>query len=64
MPKDPKKNIDRFKVRGGEINEYDFEQNQEELAEEMKRGQKKSKGTEMIDDKSAKRGDKSHKKAG
>ena len=25
MPKDASKNIDRYKVRGGELNEYDFE---------------------------------------
>lgn len=26
MPKDASKNVDRYKVRGGELNEYDFEQ--------------------------------------
>lgn len=25
MPKDASKNIDRYKVRGGQLNEYDFE---------------------------------------
>jgi hypothetical protein len=25
MPKDPSRNVDRYKVRGGHINEYDFE---------------------------------------
>jgi len=25
MPKDPSKNVDRYKVRGGQLNEYDFE---------------------------------------
>ncbi len=26
MPKDATKNVDRYKVRGGHLNEYDFEQ--------------------------------------
>ncbi len=25
MPKDATKNVDRYKVRGGQLNEYDFE---------------------------------------
>lgn len=25
MPKDASKNVDRYKVRGGHLNEYDFE---------------------------------------
>ena len=33
MPKDPTKNVDRYKIRGGELNEFDFHQNQEGLAE-------------------------------
>ncbi len=65
MPKDPKKNVDRFKVRGGEINEFDYAHNQEQLAEATKRGQRQrsgkmgSKGT-----KTSKRQTKSRKKAG
>ena len=31
MPKDPKKNVDRFKIRGGDINEFEYDQNQEAL---------------------------------
>jgi hypothetical protein len=34
MPKDPKKNIDRYKVRGGDINEFEYDQNQEAFAEQ------------------------------
>ena len=34
MPKDVTKNIDRYKVRGGELNEYDFQQNQEQYVKE------------------------------
>ena len=33
MPKDPTKNVDRYKIRGGELNKFDFHQNQEGLAE-------------------------------
>jgi type II secretory pathway component GspD/PulD (secretin) len=33
MPKDPTENIDRYKVRGGHLNEYEFQRNQESLAE-------------------------------
>lgn len=33
MPKDATKNVDRYKIRGGQLNEFDFHQNQEELAE-------------------------------
>ena len=36
MPKDPTKNIDRYKIRGGQLNEFDFHQNQEEFAETSK----------------------------
>jgi hypothetical protein len=63
MPKDPKKNVDRFKVRGGDLNEYDYAKNQEELSETGKRGQKmKNKaGTESEPVRDA---DKGRKKAG
>jgi hypothetical protein len=42
MPKDATKNIDRYKIRGGQINEFDYTRNQEEFAE---RGTKVSKPT-------------------
>ena len=29
MPKDPTKNIDRYKTRGGVINEYEYHENQQ-----------------------------------
>jgi len=35
MPKDATKNVDRYKVRGGELNEYDFHQNQEAFAQQQ-----------------------------
>ena len=28
MPKDAKKNVDRYKIRGGDLNEFEFTQNQ------------------------------------
>jgi hypothetical protein len=33
MPKDPANNIDRYKIDGGELNEYEFQRNQEEFSE-------------------------------
>lgn len=33
MPKDPAENIDRYKIRGGQLNEYEFQRNQESLTE-------------------------------
>ena len=35
MPKDATKNIDRYKIRGGQLNEFDFHQNQEAYAEQQ-----------------------------
>ena len=29
MPKDPTKNVDRYKIRGGTLNEFELDQNQE-----------------------------------
>jgi hypothetical protein len=38
MPKDPAKNIDRYKIRGGVINEYEYHENQEALAHDESKG--------------------------
>ena len=35
MPKDATKNVDRYKIRGGQLNEFDFHKNQAELAEQQ-----------------------------
>lgn len=43
MPKDPTKNVDRYKIRGGDINEFEYDQNQEAFAE-----QKASAGANLI----------------
>jgi hypothetical protein len=34
MPKDAKKNVDRYKIRGGDINEFEFHKNQEQFVEQ------------------------------
>ncbi len=34
MPKDATKNVDRYKIRGGQLNEFDFHHNQEEFSEQ------------------------------
>ena len=46
MPKDPTKNVDRYKIRGGVINEYEYHENQEatKLSEPQK-GTKTKKAT-------------------
>jgi hypothetical protein len=33
MPKDATKNVDRYKIRGGTINEFEFTENQEQFSE-------------------------------
>lgn len=33
MPKDAKKNVDRYKIRGGDLNEFEFRQNQGKVKE-------------------------------
>ena len=38
MPKDPTKNVDRYKVRGGVINEYEYHENQQALAQDEPKG--------------------------
>jgi hypothetical protein len=35
MPKDATKNVDRYKVRGGQLNEFDFQQNQADFVEKQ-----------------------------
>jgi hypothetical protein len=36
MPKDISKNVARYKIAGGELNEFEFQQNQQDLAEQQK----------------------------
>ncbi len=44
MPKDATKNVDRYKVRGGQLNEFDFARNQEQFAEQDTKITKTTKG--------------------
>jgi hypothetical protein len=43
MPKDAKKNIDRYKIRGGELNDFEFNQNQASLKESLPGNRKAAK---------------------
>jgi hypothetical protein len=43
MPKDATKNVDRYKVRGGQINEFEYTENQKALA-----GKKAKTGAKLI----------------
>lgn len=33
MPKDAKRNVDRYKIRGGDLNEFEFHKNQGQVKE-------------------------------
>ena len=61
MPKDAKKNLDRFKVRGGDINKYDYARNQEQLTKTTKPGTNESNKAQLT--KTTSRPDQSRKKA-
>ena len=54
MPKDATKNVDRYKVRGGQLNEFEFNQSQEEFAERPanrpQKAKKATKGTKDMKD--------------
>jgi hypothetical protein len=41
MPKDATKNIDRYKIRGGQLNEFEYTENQKALAEKKPKGDAK-----------------------
>jgi hypothetical protein len=45
MPKDATKNVDRYKVRGGQLNEFDFTKRQEDFAEKDSKPTKATKST-------------------
>ena len=45
MPKDATKNVDRYKIRGGQLNEFDFTKNQEQFAEQGTKIPTATKGT-------------------
>ena len=41
MPKDPTKNVDRYKIRGGQLNEFEYAENQGALAGQKTKSQGK-----------------------
>ena len=41
MPKDATKNVDRYKVRGGQLNEFELAENRKALAEKKPKGDAK-----------------------
>lgn len=41
MPKDATKNIDRYKIRGGQLNEFEYTQSQQALSEKKPKGDAK-----------------------
>ena len=43
MPKDPTKNVDRYKIAGGELNEFEFHKNQAQVKEPIAGGKKAAK---------------------
>jgi len=43
MPKDATKNVDRYKIRGGRLNEFEYTENQKALA-----GKKAKSGAKLI----------------
>jgi len=45
MPKDAKKNVDRYKIRGGDLNEFEFNQNQGRVKESGPGGKKSAQKT-------------------
>jgi hypothetical protein len=38
MPKDATKNVDRYKVRGGQFNEFEYNENQKALGDKKPKG--------------------------
>lgn len=48
MPKDAGKNVDRYKIRGGNINEFEFHQNQELLVEQKPGAAKAAKAPKRL----------------
>ena len=43
MPKDAKKNVDRYKIRGGDLNEFEFHKNQASVKESLPGNKKAAK---------------------
>jgi hypothetical protein len=43
MPKDAKRNVDRYKIRGGDLNEFEFHKNQADVKESLPGNKKAAK---------------------
>jgi hypothetical protein len=41
MPKDATKNVDRYKIRGGQLNEFEYTENQKAVTEKKPKGRAK-----------------------
>ena len=37
MPKDPARNVDRYKIAGGKLNQFEFQKHHAEMTEESER---------------------------
>jgi hypothetical protein len=55
MPKDAKKNVDRYKIRGGDLNEFEFHQNQASVKESGPGSKKAASPTTKTPKKAAKK---------
>ena len=53
MPKDATKNVDSYKIRGGQLNEFEYTQNQGDFAETQPKQTKASKSAKPIATKGA-----------
>jgi hypothetical protein len=42
MPKDPARNVDRYKIAGGKLNEFEFQKHHAEMTEEAERLRERS----------------------
>ena len=42
MPKDPARNVDRYKIAGGKLNEFEFQKHHAEMTEESERFRERS----------------------
>jgi hypothetical protein len=42
MPKDPARNVARYKIAGGNLNEFEFQKHHAEMTEEAERFQERS----------------------
>jgi hypothetical protein len=65
MPKDPARNVDRYKIAGGKLNEFEFQKHHAEMTEEAERFRERSakKAPKPVPKRSRKSGKKPVKKS-